>query len=291
MNTEDIASLVGADLQEGIRIEYPEVAWRPDLASADGAIAVHRCATDSLGNSIRRRIEAAAGAGRRVVVELPRGVGGLDVDSQRFLLGTQAEIIAPAGAPDAEVKIFGDLRDAVVDAGVVVDDVLARDFAVGRLEHAVLVEGDERGRALEAALAFICSQVPGWRVRDVRFRSSNEEVDLVIANSSARAPWHGSGYVLWEAKNWSGTVDRAEYDAFHMKVKERGGGCRLGFFVAGSGFSSGFYRRAEHHGAEGFSVVPLTAEWLADRIRTGATFEEALEERAESVLLDRRWEE
>ena len=170
------------------------------------------------------------------------------------------------------------------------DDQLAADVITTRLAEARRTTGVARGERLEEALALGCSQVPGWRVRDTRLRTENEELDIVVANSSARAPWNGSAYVLFEAKNWSTNVDRAEYDSFHMKVVERGGACRIGFFVAAAGFSSGFYKRAEHFGTQGVSIVPMSVPWLEGRVRDEG-IEPALTQSVERVVLDRTWEE
>lgn len=88
-----------------------------------------------------------------------------------------------------------------------------------------------------------------------------------------------------------GFLRNSEYDALHMKVLERGGFCRLAFFIAATGFSSGFYQRASHHGADHFSIVPMTVEWLIRQLEGGSSLENALGTRVESVVLDRKWEE
>jgi hypothetical protein len=201
-----------------------------------------------------------------------------------------AEVVA-RDAQGGELRLFRDFTELTVAHKIVLEPEIARSSILIQLEGAVGATPDIKGKALERALSLAVSQVPGWEVEKQNLRTENEELDIVIANNSARAPWGGTGYVVLEAKNWSTNVDRPEYDSLHMKVKERGGFCRLGLFIAAVGFSSGFYTRAEHHGTEHFSIVPLSVPWMAAKLRAGVSIEEVLAERVRQVVLDRHWEE
>lgn len=287
----DAEGLLGVSLAERPLLQFGDLSWRPSLGSKEEGVAIHIMETDELGNSISKRIQAALMADASVYVALPQGPIGLARESQEFLLANPVGIMATATDLDDELSLHPDFAGLVVRHGVLLGAEIASETVSNYLQAAFGTSGDERGRALERALALATSQVPGWRVRDMNYRNEMEELDVVVANNSAKSPWNGSSFVLLEAKNWSSNVDRAEYDAFHMKVKERGGACRVGLFIAAVGFSSGFYERATHHGTEGFSIVPVLAPRLAAVLAEGTTVEEALARRVEQVVLDRQWEE
>lgn len=287
----EIEGLLQASLAERPLLTFPDVNWRPHFGSEEENIALHVEETEDLGNSIRRRIRAAFTTGTRVYVLLPQGPMSLTIESQEFLLTAPVGIVAAATDEDDQFALHRDFAKTIEQHGTLLDPQLASSVVSDYLGGALSKTGDDRGRALESSLAFAMSQVPGWRVKAVNYRTEMEELDVVVANNSAKSPWNGSSFVLLEAKNWSSNVDRAEYDAFHMKVKERGGACRIGLFVAGAGFTSGFYTRATHHGSEGFSIVPLAVPRLAESLSKGSTVEEALAHRVEQVVLDRQWEE
>ena len=227
--------------------------------------------------------------GLRVCVALPLGPVGLDTESQQALLRADVAIVAPSSIGEP-LTLYSHLAEAVWKQRILIDPPASGSTAADFLRSATAVP-DPTGKRLERAVAFLASQVPGWEVDDVNYHTDNEELDVLVANNSAKSPWNGTAWILIESKNWAHNVDRPEYDSFHMKVKERGGFCRLGMFVASRGFSGGFYQRAEHHGSEGFTIVPVTTEWLASRLDAGNGIEESLASRVREVALDRHWQE
>lgn len=288
----DLGVLLNTTLEERPLLDLGGVSWRPNYVSADGRQVVHRCETEEIGASIERRIVAALRVEKDVYVEIPAaGPVALNLSSQEFLLVNEIHILTGEYPAAENLAVHRDFATAVRAHEVLLDAGLAREVLARYLGEALQVRGEERGRALERSLGFGCSQIPGWKVRDLNFRNDMEEIDVVVANNSARSPWNGSAYVLVESKNWSSNVGRDEYDSFHMKVKERGGLCRLGLFVSATGFSSGFYKRGEHHGSEGFSIVPIAVPAFIENLNSGVTIEDALAERVERVVLDRVWEE
>jgi hypothetical protein len=287
---EELSEILGVGLVDSPEFDLGSaLAWRPTFGSVAERTAVYVCETAEVGASIARRVQAATGQGIRVVVALPNGLGSLTVPVQEFLLHEGCPIVI--GEPDEPAREYGSVDVYAREQGVLLEERVAAKHIVRRLRDARTLQGEGRGKALEHALALMASQVPSWKVRQVNFHTSNEEVDVLVANNSARSPWNGGAYIMIEAKNWSSNVDRAEYDAFHMKVKERGGGCRLGLFVAAEGFSGGFIERASHHGSEGFSIVPMSVDKLASGIEAAGSVETVLATRVDSVVLDRQWDE
>lgn len=290
MRGDALSEVLGVELVESPEFELgDDLAWRPSYGSISEHLAVYVCETEELGASIEKRVAVAATQGIQAVIALPGGIASLTAPVQKFLLGSGSSIVI--AEPEEGPRRYSSLDVYAREKGVLLEEKLAADHIARGLRAAMDVQGEDRGKSLERALAFMASQVPSWRVRQVNFHTANEEIDVLIANSSARSPWNGGPYIIVEAKNWSSNVDRAEYDSFHMKVKERGGACRLGLFFAAEGFSSGFIDRASHHGSEGFSIVPMSIGKLASAIEAGDGVEGVLAARVDSVVLDRQWDE
>src|SRR2546427_6847570 len=208
--------------------------WRPSWGSVDDGVAVHVCQGEAIGTSITRRLTAAMEVGLRVCVALPLGPVGLDTESQQALLRADVAIVAPSSIGEP-LTLYSHLAEAVWKQRILIDPPASGSTAADFLRSATAVP-DPTGKRLERAVAFLASQVPGWEVDDVNYHTDNEELDVLVANNSAKSPWNGTAWILIESKNWAHNVDRPEYDSFHMKVKERGGFCRLGMFVASRGF-------------------------------------------------------
>lgn len=290
MEANELSGLIGVTLEPGPLLDLDGLRWRPTFGSVNDHIAFYESPTGSVGPSIVRRMRQAHDLGFRVGVILPSGPLSLSPAAQASLLELSVEVVLPL-EPGAPFGLYPDFSRVVYSHKIILEPATASQATSAYLRLATATRGEQRGRALEKALALMCSQVPGWDVDRVDLHTPNEELDVVVANNSARSPWNGTGYVLLEAKNWSTNVDRIEFDAFYMKVKERGGFCRLGLFVAASGFSSGFYARAEHFGVEHFSIVPVTVGWLVERLEAGELIEDILAQRVREVIFDRRWAE
>ncbi len=114
-----------------------------------------------------------------------------------------------------------------------------------------------KGRLLEDLMELLLRSIPGFIVKSRR-RGRDEELDLVVRNESTDLVWgKDSQYFLVECKNWSRPCDPRELAHFRAKLERRFDRAKLGFFVAASGFTSGFLttlaaERKSHH-----LVVPI----------------------------------
>lgn len=291
MNPDHVSGLIGQPLEQNPLFELGQANWRPALGSSEFRLAIHVCQTGEIGAAIQRRIRLALQLGIRVVVVIEKGLLSIESSSQAFLLSVPVSIISVKDPVADVLTLYRDMAAAVVDEELLLDEQIATHAIADRLDEAIAAAIPEKGEALEQALTLALSQVPGWVIHDVRRRTANEELDIIIANNSARSPWNGSSLVLVEAKNWSGNVDRVEYDALHMKIQERGGLVRIGFLVAATGFSTGFLKRAASFGTHGISIVPVVIPKLLEELRAGKGIEKALSDRVLRVAIDRVWEE
>jgi len=282
-----LAELLQQSLDTRPLLRLEGVSWRPDYGAENPKVAVHLVETAEVGDSIQRRIVAATQAGYRTVMVILHRGAAFDSESQDFLLSSDTELIVVGDHP----ALYASYVELVIREAVVLETAVANRAVVSHLENALAAPKDVKGRLLETAIGLAQSQVPGWRVYERNLRTANEELDVVVENNSARAPWNGSPYIVSECKNWSEPVGRPEYDSLHMKLKERGGFARLGFALAAVGFTGGFYERAKSFGTHDISIVPISIPWLLRRMQEGSAVEDALGSRVRQVVFDRQWEE
>lgn len=119
--------------------------------------------------------------------------------------------------------------------------------------------GNRKGRLLEDLMVLMFKTIQGLMNTSIRKTSADEEIDIVIRNESTDPFWVGerSPYIIVECKNWSKHVGPIELVVFRDKIVNRGGRCRLGFFVAAGGFTEGFQTRSDTFRKDDHLVVPI----------------------------------
>jgi CheY-like chemotaxis protein len=114
-----------------------------------------------------------------------------------------------------------------------------------------------KGRLLEDLMELLLKSIPGFIVKSRR-RGLDEELDLVVRNEATDPLWSKEGsYFLVECKNWSRPCDPRELNHFLMKLQRRFDRAKLGFFVAASGFTSGFHTALATERKSSHLVVPI----------------------------------
>jgi hypothetical protein len=97
-----------------------------------------------------------------------------------------------------------------------------------------------KGKALEAVARALFALEPALRVKQVRRRLGDEEIDVVVLNDYPSAFWSSlrSPFLLVECKNWSSRVGAGEVRDFESKMRNHRAFVSLGFLVAANGFTS-----------------------------------------------------
>lgn len=157
------------------------------------------------------------------------------------------------------------------------DSKLGRDFwfaraadLLGRLDALADATDDvtskARGDALEAlADAIIRTEEPELQVVEKNFKTKEEEIDLIVANSLKDPFWvaQHSPLVVIECKNWrTEKPGVAECRIFESKMQDRGALCRVGIFVSMYGFSKTFLERLKSIQREGGVIFAVTGDDL-----------------------------
>ncbi|WP_309104957.1 restriction endonuclease [Microbacterium sp.] len=115
-----------------------------------------------------------------------------------------------------------------------------------------------RGDSLEALIeALVAVEGDALRLVEKNFRTAEEEIDLVLANSLARPFWTSfvSPLMLVECKNWTKALGVKDLRVFESKLSDRKGIARIGVFVSMSGFTRPFMVRLKTIQSSGTGVI------------------------------------
>jgi len=110
--------------------------------------------------------------------------------------------------------------------------------AVRRIGHATSPNG--RGKSLEELVAALFNLDATFRVWAIGYSMSDEEIDVVVANHGKSGFWLSlqSPLILVECKNWTKPVGSPEVRDFAGKLLNHHVLAKIGFLIAGSGFTS-----------------------------------------------------
>lgn len=214
--------------------------WRPDLVSVDRSSLLHVHMDTRLRSYVVKRLGLACQVGMAVHVALQADLL-YDEDVLRALSRSRASVvILQAGKPPAEALL---LLRVLAQQQIKVPEGLRRELGrEGWLAcRAASLSAHQKGRSLEALLAFLLGEVSDFRVVEYNLRTATEELDLVIQVSplSGQRCWvlPGTPFVLVEAKNWTSKVGQPEASLLHTKVVTKRRTVRIAFLVGANGFT------------------------------------------------------
>lgn len=143
---------------------------------------------------------------------------------------------------------------------------------MGQLEKvndpASSVSTKARGDALEALVeAIMRIEEPQLQIIEKNFRTREEEIDLLLANSLSDPFWAGldSPLIMVECKNWreSNRPGVGELRVLESKMGDRRSICKIGIFISVSGFSDTFMTRLKSIQSDGGMIFAVTGEDLS----------------------------
>lgn len=142
---------------------------------------------------------------------------------------------------------------------------------------------NERGIALEELTTRLFNTVPGFQATG-RVKTSTEEIDIRIQNSSETGRWPRETFLLLaECKNWSGKCGKDEFVLFQMKLGNRVGRVSCGFLVSWNGFAETIGKEMLRGSAGDIVVVVLDGSDLRNAVRDD-NFGKLLEQRYEDSV-------
>jgi len=127
----------------------------------------------------------------------------------------------------------------------------------------------ERGGMLESLVeALIHTEAPELQVTEKNFRTREEEIDLLIANSLKDPFWaaQGSPLIVAECKNSSEKPGVPELRVFESKMTDRGAIVKIGIFISVHGFASTFLQRLKQIQRDGGLIFAVSGDDLEEII-------------------------
>jgi len=129
---------------------------------------------------------------------------------------------------------------------------------------------NRKGKLLEDLMVLLLATIPGWESASPRRHNDLEEIDVFVRNESTDALWSKEGQcILAECKNWSKPVGAPEVERFAYKMEHRYGRCRLGLFIAPSGFSETVKLEILTRRKDSLLILLLDADGLTRLVEAG----------------------
>lgn len=128
---------------------------------------------------------------------------------------------------------------------------------------------DQKGKRLEALVAFLASQVDDFRVIERNFRTRTGEIDIVVqqrATSGRLWTTLGAPLILIEAKNRKEPISQQMVAAFRSKMQTSRGGVRLGIMVAAAHVTQDASIHELKFATENLTIAFITKRELDDWI-------------------------
>ncbi|EIV67416.1 restriction endonuclease [Mycobacteroides abscessus] len=236
---KEIASIDSAsDWQTGVQVDLTSKVWRPPAVSADRSKILYVCFGQGIPKFVADRLRLASEKNIQVVVAL----------NIAALYGT--EILTTLSDCEADVMVLDDYREerrykhrhflaAIADVDVPVVPISRQE--ISRKVWATIDDGTnhQKGRRLEALLAFLFSQVADLKVVERNYRTATEEVDVVLQvdNISNRAWQKSVPFIIVEAKNRAEKASQQTVSALITKLQTKRGSAKIAILVSRLGFT------------------------------------------------------
>lgn len=245
------------------------VAWRPHLYCGVRSTAIHMVMYPRIQEVIAEGFAAARRAkkGLRILLAGPeaffRVPPVLEIAAQN-----EAEIAILSGQGLRKTRHYRSVFEAVYREALLLPQNVYANLANRAWNAALQAPRKEKGKRLEAFIAFMVSQVPGFRVVDVNHNTLTEEIDVVIENRRVGGIFrsYSEPLILAECKNQQVKAGKNEYVSFAMKIRNRRRAVSVGLFMSINGYTQDFRQEALRDSRERLVVATLERkhfeEWI-----------------------------
>ncbi|GAA3040265.1 restriction endonuclease [Microbacterium dextranolyticum] len=233
------ANTKGQDWVEDTELDLGSKRWKPNAVSNDGTRLLYVFLQDELPRYVRDRLGLAAERGIRPTLALNLATL-FKPELVELLVGVDADVIVLDDYVTTRQLDAKSVLVALADVEVPVSPELRR--GVAKVVWSRIGDGtsQEKGRRLEALLAFTFAQIRDLKVVERNYRNETEEIDLVlqIDNFSSRV-WQKSGvpFILVEAKNRSDKASQPMVSTLITKLQTKRGTARIAVLVSLGGFT------------------------------------------------------
>lgn len=249
----------GKDWERRVELDLKDKKWCPPAVSKDRKRLLYVYLQDELPRYVRERLELASSQGIAVVVALPiASLYKLDVVS--LLVDLEAEVLVVDDYTVEHRSVSRTVLSALAEIGVPLSPEDRQTIC--RTVWSRIADGtaQERGRRLEALLAFLFSQVRDLKVIERNYRTETEEIDLVLqVDNFSRRSWQRSGmpFILVEAKNRIEKASQQVVSVLLAKLLGKRGTTRIAFLVSLAGFTDDARMQELRFAAQELCVVMI----------------------------------
>lgn len=233
------ASTEGGQWQLDVQLDLGSRRWRPSAVTADRRHLLYVYLQEDLPPFVIERLRLARLSNISVTVALPLA-SLCKPHVVELLVDLEAEVLVIDDYIASRRLIPRPVLLALVEVEVSISPELRRSICRSAWSRIDEGSAQQRGRRLEAILAFLFSQVGDLKVIEHNYRTETEEIDLVlqIDNFSPRV-WQQSGrpFILVEAKNRAEKASQQVMSVLLTKLQTKRGTSHIAFLVSLAGFT------------------------------------------------------
>jgi restriction endonuclease len=268
------------------RLQLGRVAWTPDAIGKEKAV-LQVALVGGLPRYLGSRLRAAHDDGHVVHVAVTTGVlytpEWLDL-----LVGVDAFVYVVDDWSEKTRFKRRHVLAAIADMQVPVSPDQRRTLGMTALNMLGSGSPQDRGRRLEALLAFLFSQVTDFRVARRNHRNKSQEIDLVLQiDSYSQRVWQNPGrpLVLVEAKNRKEPTGAPVLAGLVRKIQTKRQSVKIAFLVATSGVTRDLEIESLRGSTEDHCVVVIGPSELRSLIQA-PDLDDGLEKLVVDALID-----
>lgn len=241
------------------RLQLGNVAWTPDAIGKKGAV-LHVALIGDLPRYLRSRLRAAHANDHVVHVAISTAVL-YSPDWLDLLVEVDAFVYVVDDWTEKKMRFKRrHILAAVADIQVPVAPDQRQKLAATAFQMLSEGSAQDRGRRLEALLAFLFSQVADFRVVRRNHRNKSQEIDLVLQiEGYSKRVWHNPGrpLVLVEAKNRKEPTGAAVLAGLVRKIQTKRQMVKIAFLVSTSGVTTDLELESLRGSTEDHCVVVI----------------------------------
>lgn len=268
------------------RLQLGRVAWTPDAIGEKNAV-LHVALIGDLPRYLGSRLRAAHAEGRAVHVAMTTAVL-YTPEWLNLLVEVDAFVYVVDDWTDAMRFKRRHILAAIADMQVPVSPDQRPILGVTALDMLGDGSSQDRGRRLEALLAFLFSQVTDFRVVRRNHRNKTQEIDLVLQiDSYSKRVWQipGRPLVLVEAKNRKEPTGAPVLAGLVRKIQTKRQTVKIAFLVSTSGVTKDLEIESLRGSTEDHCVVVIGPAQLRSLIQD-PDLDDSLEKLVLDALID-----
>lgn len=283
---EIVASPAGGAWEVDVELNLGVKKWRPSAVSADRRRLLYVYLQDELPRFVSDRLRLAASRDLGITIALP--IASLfRPDVIALLVDLDAEVLITDDYVEARRLVPRAVLIALAEVEVPISPETRRAICLAVWSRIEAGTSQEKGRRLEALLAFLFSQVRDLKVIERNYRTETEEIDLVLQvdNFSSRV-WQRPGvpFILVEAKNRADKASQQVMSVLLTKLQTKRGTSRIAFLVSLAGFTEDAKLQELRFSTQDICVVMIGREELFSLIEAD-DLDDALEALVRRALL------